>query len=285
MDELERARGKFFARKGAKLAYAMMSVPTIIVTAVVAALSIAVGLSIPLIAVVAIVAYVVSATVQTFSMRELADLRNPGVSLDGLHDPYLRWALAALGAKENYLHAVEGDEPGPLQDRLRSTGGDIDDVINGLIRVAKRAQTLDEYLTKHPIERTRERLAAAQRRLDGATDEAVRDDRERVVTSLRSQLDVAEAMLARRDQAISRLESTLADLEALAAQIMDIRLAADESTSVEDPAERVDRLIIELDTVRSAVAELDPKKSDTTLDDIAMASETMPVRRRDEVAE
>lgn len=256
MDTDDTATGAFMARRGRRLARAMTSPSTILVTGGVAAATIAAGAAFPLVGLAAVLAYGAKVAVGTFTGRDRGAARGADVDLRGLSPRYATYVLGGLDARKRFVHGLATAPPGPLRDRLAATTGQIDEVIAGLARAARRAQGIDEYLSQPDVPALPARLMDAEARLAAATDPEVRPELERTVRSLRDQNDVAARMRDTHTRSVARLESTVSSLQQLSAQLAETLLTAESSTAARSVD--VDDLIANVDSVRRAVAELDP---------------------------
>ncbi|MBX7160096.1 MAG: hypothetical protein K1X95_07380 [Acidimicrobiia bacterium] len=260
MDETENRRGAFFARHGSKLAYSLLSPSTIATTGVVAALAIAGGLPLVIAGAVTAGAYAVKVAAQTFTGKDLSEIIHPEprVDLKRLRNPYRAWVERGIDARDRFRDAISRAPEGPLTQRLGGIAEDLGESIASLGRAAERAQQIDDYLVRQPPSSLQLQLSGAEDRLAAASDPEVRPDLERVVTSLREQVRVAGRLQDFRDRSVSRIETTIAQIDQLTAQLMEVLLTAEDVGDVAG-AGNVDTLVAQLDSVRSAVAELDPR--------------------------
>lgn len=256
MDTDGTATGEFMARRGGRLARSMTSPSTILVTGGVAATAIAIGAAFPLVGLAALAAYGAKVAISTLAGGDRRAARSANVDLRGLWPRYAAYVLGGLDARKRFVKGLATAPDGPLRARLASTTDQIDEVIAGLARVARRAQGIDEYLSQPDMPSLPGRLADAESRLASATDPEVRPELERTVRSLRDQTEVAARMRETHERSIARLESTVSSLNQLSAQLMETLLTAESSTASRDVD--VDELIASVDSVRRAVAELDP---------------------------
>lgn len=260
MAETETKRGAFLARHGNKLAYSLLSPSTIVTTGVVAALAVAGGLPLLVAGAVTAGAYAVKVAAQTLTGKDLEQIirPEPRVDLKALRSPYKEWVERGIDARRRFRDAIGRAPAGPLTERLGAIAADLGESIASLGRAAERAQQIDDYLTRQPPATLRLQLDTAEKRIAASTDPAARPDLERVVTSLREQVRVADRLQEFRDRSVSRIETTIAQIDQLTAQLMEVLLTAEDVGDVSG-AGNVDALVDQLDSVRSAVAELDPR--------------------------
>lgn len=256
----ENRRGAFFARHGNKLAYSLLSPSTIVTTGAVAAVAIAGGLPLLVAGVLTAGAYAVKVAAQTLTGKDLeAIIRpEPRIELKRLEDPYRAWVQRGMDARRRFREAIGRAPEGPLTQRLDGIAEDLGESIASLARAAERAQQIDAYLTRRPPSSLRLQRDQAEQRLAAATDPQVRPDLERVVASLLEQERVANRLQDFRDRSVSRIETTIAQIDQLTAQLMEVLLTAEDVGDVGGAGD-VDVLVAQLDSVRSAVAELDPR--------------------------
>ncbi|MCC7076499.1 MAG: hypothetical protein IT198_05185 [Acidimicrobiia bacterium] len=253
--------GRFFARRGRKLAWSMTSPSTIVVAGGALAAGILLGLPALAIGLVGAGAYAVKVAASTFTGKDVAALLNPEIDMSGLRSPYLDWVERGISSRDTFEQALRRLPAGPLHDRLAGTADEMDEVLAGLTRVARRAQGIDDYLRQPTVVHIQDTLSTARARLAETRDSEVWPERKRTVESLEEQARVATRLDTVSDKAMSRLESTITSLDQLVAQLMEIQLAAEDAEAT-DTAPPVDDLIDGLHAVRDAVAELDPHASE-----------------------
>lgn len=254
-------RGRFFARKGRKLAWSMTSPTTIIVTGVATAAAVLIGWPVLAVAAIAAGTYATKVAVSTLSGRELIDMANPEIDMSRLRDPYREWVERGIASRDRYREALKEAPPGPLGSRLGSAVTEIDEVLAGLARIARRAQGIDDYLSQSSTRTVDENLRQAKQRLAETSDPDIIEERQRTVESLEEQAKVANRMRNTYDRSMSRMESTIITLDQLCAQLAEVLLATEDAQpSVQASGERsgLDDLVDQLEAVREAVAELDP---------------------------
>lgn len=260
MADTENKRGAFFARHGNKLAYSLLSPSTILTTGAVAALAVAGGIPLAVAGLVTAGAYAVKVAAQTFTGKDIEAIIRPEarVDLKRLRNPYRTWVERGIDARKRFEDAIRRAPDGPLTVRLGGIADELGESIASLGRAAERAQQIDDYLTRQPPATLLMQLDRAEERLAGNADADVRPDLERVVGSLREQARVANRLQDFRDRSVSRIETTIAQIDQLTAQLMEVLLTAEDVETV-GGAGNVDALVAQLDSVRSAVAELDPR--------------------------
>jgi len=255
----ETRKGAFFARHGRKLAYSLLSPSTIVTTGAIAAAAIAGGLPLAIAGAVTAGAYAIKVAAQTFTGKDLDQIIRPEPKIDvkRLRQPYRGWVEQGLAARRRFEEALQGAPAGPLRDRLGGLGTELGDSLDGIARAAGRAQQIDDYLSRNPVPSIQLQLDEAEGRTRTNQDPQVRPDLERVVASLREQLRVAKRLKDFYDRSVSRISTTIAQIDQLTAQLMEVLLTAEDAALVPGPGS-IDDLVAQMESVRMAVRELDP---------------------------
>lgn len=277
--------GAFFARRGRKLAWALTSPSTILLAGGVVAAGILAGLPALAVGAIGAATYAVKVAGSTFTGKDVADLLNPRIDMSGLRPPYVEWVERGIASRDAFRRSLKQLPTGPLNERLAATASEMDEVLDGLARVARRAQGIDDYLRRPGVGELSASLARAEERLAATKDPELVPERSRTVESLREQSRVATRLAAVHERAMSRMESTITSLDQLGAQLVEVQLAAEDAGATET-APSVDDLIAQLHTVSEAVAELDPHRSEVSPEEIeveaALPYEIPSTGRRDE---
>jgi len=255
------ASGAFFARRGRRLAHAMTSPSTIVLTGIVTAGAIAAGVAAPLIGLAAVGTYAAKVAVSTFAGQRRAAPKHPDPDVKGLRSPYRDRVLEGVAAAERYRDTLDRAPEGPVRTRLESTAGELDETLAGLGRAAWRAQALGDHLASPTILRLPQAHREAQARLASSRDPEARAQRQRTVEAIEEQVRVGYRLSEAHERAVSQLEITVARMDQLAVQATEVvfetgDLHAGRSTSADDA---LDGLVTDLDTIRQAVDELDPE--------------------------
>ena len=123
-------------------------------------------------------------------------------------------------------------------------------------RLAGRATTFEQALSRIPAQRLhveRKRLAASVR---DARSEEVRAEYRASLESVEEQLQVRERLLAARESALARLQSTALGIESLDARAVEL-LALSGSTGDVTDSGAVDELAGELEALRGGLVEVE----------------------------
>lgn len=128
----------------------------------------------------------------------------------------LRRALEYSGA----MHHMADLHQGALRDSLRQTAADVETWIAHMVHLARHIDTFEENdlvsrdlrTVPRRIERTRQRLASEQ-------DPVIRSELQRQLEQLQQQLDNLNAIGSHGQRAVLRLESALASLGTMHAQM------------------------------------------------------------------
>ena len=154
----------------------------------------------------------------------------------------------ALRVRAQFAQLVAGLRPGPLQDRLRELGGRVDAGVLAVWRTAAQAAEIDRVAVTLDPDRVTADLKQARR--SGAADE--------VVAALQQRFVSTQRLLNSRDELRDRLPVLEARLGTAVARAAELALtspaaAIAEVTGLEG---ELDRLVLELDALGAATAEL-----------------------------
>ena len=226
--------------------------------------------------------------------------RRTGERVDAmaLHEPWREFVWEAQQAQRRFTEATERARSGPLQDRLATIGGRVDDAVDECWRVARAGEALTEARSAiDAIEAHSDLMSLADK--DGRLPPAD-SNLGRTAAALQAQLATAE-----------RLDATIADAHARL-QLLDARLGEIVTRAIELAAQSdvgdqlgplrglgddVEGVVVELEALRGALDEtgaVDPTSTGSlgspdwpstraTMDaDPAAADEATPGRRDDE---
>lgn len=155
---------------------------------------------------------------------------------------------AALRARAQFGELVAGLRDGPLQQRMGELGARVDAGVLAVWRTANQAAGIDRVAATLDTERVTAELKQARR--SGATDD--------VVEALQARFASTQRLLNRRDELRQRLPVLEARLGTAVARAAELALTSPASASVEIDglAGELDRLVLELDALGAANAEL-----------------------------
>lgn len=157
-------------------------------------------------------------------------------------EPWRRHVSQALSLQRGYGELVDDTTAGPLRDRMRTIGQQIDKAVQECYQIAQRGDQLDGTL--------RQLNAPGLRiRLERAGDDASR-------ASLQSQIDSAERIRATRDDTDRTLRLLTTRMGELLSQGAEVRVGADASdelrTGVDDVVRQLEALHQAVDDVNQA---------------------------------
>jgi hypothetical protein len=214
-----------------------------------AAATIATGLALPLAPVAAAAAWgVIAASRLPRSRRaRTADLRDLG-------EPWRRYLVEAVAARQRFDTAVDQCEPGPLRRRLEQVGRRVEDGVAAVDRIARHGSRLDRairQLEDPDVLRLRLGEARAAEELAPATVEA-----------LSSQLAATERIVRLAVETRHRLEVLDAQLDESVARVVELSLRQGDraevgrlGSEVDDLGGEVDDLVTEMETLCVALDE------------------------------
>jgi hypothetical protein len=154
----------------------------------------------------------------------------------------------ALRARAQFGELVAGLRSGPLQERLRELGGRVDAGVLAVFRTAMQAADIDRVAATLDPERVTAELKQARRA--GAEPE--------VVEALQARFASTQRLLNSRDELRDRLPVLEARLGTAVARAAELALTSPASAGAEISglAGELDRLVLDLDALTSATAEL-----------------------------
>lgn len=140
-----------------------------------------------------------------------------------LHNPWLQQQVSeAFDYRSRITAAIRERRASVLKEHLIDTAGQLDEWLEEVYGLAQRLDRYQEERDLHARnrERAQERLAQLQNRLDRETNDAVRQDIENNIESLRRQLRTIEELENAMERARLRLENTLTAMGTIYTQTM-----------------------------------------------------------------
>jgi hypothetical protein len=160
----------------------------------------------------------------------------------------------ALQAQRRFDDAVRKADAGPLRDRLREIGVRIDAGVRACWRVAQRGQAIEEGLQSLDVEATKRDLVDVERDQRSSPDDArLQQTRE----SLRAQLHAAQRMIDSVEDARTQLRLMDARLDEAVTRAVELALRSAPETDVSGLGSDVESLVTDMETLRSALDEVD----------------------------
>ena len=201
-------------------------------------------LGLPIVAAVAVGLGVYAAAVA------LAMPRSPKVAaIDpfAVGEPWRHFVKDAQRARQQLQATVRGTPPGPLRERLESIAQRLDNGLQQGWQVARRGDEIDGAVRRLDPTRLRSRRSTLEAQpnrtpeVDGA------------LASVDSQLATADRLKELSSSTADRLRLSQARLDELVARATEVSIG---SAPTDDYAHDVDELVLELESLRQAVQEL-----------------------------
>lgn len=162
-------------------------------------------------------------------------------------EPWRHFVKDAQRARQQ-LHATVRETPaGPLRDRLASIAGRLDAGLQQGWQIAKRGHEIDAMVRRLDPPRLRSRRDAL------AAQDARSTDVDSALASVESQLATADRLKALSASTADRLRLNQARLDELVARTAEVSIGA---ASTDTYAGEVDELVLELESLRQAVQEV-----------------------------
>lgn len=167
--------------------------------------------------------------------------------LRGLQEPWRRYLVEAIAARQRFDTAVEECEPGPLRRRLEQIGRRVEDGVAEVDRIARHGSRLDRAMRElDDPDELRQRLEVA--RADPSTAPEV-------VEAFAAQLGSTERIVALAVQTRQRLEVLDAQLDEAVARVVELSLRQGDVNEAGQLGDRVDGLVVEMESLRLALDE------------------------------
>jgi|JI7StandDraft_1071085.scaffolds.fasta_scaffold42433_2 hypothetical protein len=185
---------------------------------------------------------VLAGAVAAFLVRARLRHRAPRpMSIDPftLSEPWRRHVAAAQTTQRRYLQIAGSAADGPLRDRLREIGAQVQHAVEECFAIARRGDALDDALARFDT-------GSLNRQLASAADEATR-------TSVQAQLQSAGRIRATRDDTDSRLRLLTTRMGELVAQAAEVSVGTD---STDQLGTGVDDVVTQLEALRLALNDI-----------------------------
>lgn len=166
-------------------------------------------------------------------------------SLTGLQEPWRRYLVEAIAARQRFATAVSEVAAGPLRRRLQAIGGRVDDGVVEVERIARHGSRLDRAI------RDLDDPADIRRRLQHA--QAGGDTG--VAEPLGSQLASTERIVRLAVETRQRLEVLDAQLDEAVARVIELSLRQGDPAEAGALGADVDGLVTEMESLRLALDE------------------------------
>jgi hypothetical protein len=174
-----------------------------------------------------------------------SDRKTSTIDAFTLSEPWRRFVQGAQRSRAALYETVKGTTEGPLKDRLTDIAGRLDGAIEESWTIAKRGDEIDEAIKRIDPVRLRAQLESLRTSDAGDSSAAV-------IESVESQLAGADRLKALSASTADRLRLTQVRLDELVARAAEVSVGRTDESSYEHD---VDKLVIELEGLRQAVAE------------------------------
>ena len=168
------------------------------------------------------------------------------IDLSALVEPWRRFVVEAMDARERYREALKTTAPGPLRMRLGEIGQRLDDGVEETWRIARRGMALENALRQlEDPGKVAERLGQARRA----------DADQRIIDALKSQLDATDRIARVAGDARQRLQLLDARLDEAVARAVELSLTADDAQDLLGVGSDVEAVVGEMESLRQALEE------------------------------
>ena len=162
-----------------------------------------------------------------------------------LSEPWRQFMQDARRSRDGLRDTVRAMTPGPLQSRVASIADRLDGAIEQTWTIARRGDDIDAAVNRIDPTRLRSRLETLRTQPGAGSGEAI--------ASVESQLQSADRLKALSADTADKLRLSQARLDELVARAAEVSIGAvDTDTYAHD----VDDLVLELEGLRQAVAEI-----------------------------
>jgi hypothetical protein len=171
-----------------------------------------------------------------------------GVDPAAVPDAYRAPVADALRARAQFGELVAGLRDGPLQERMRQLGARVDAGVLAVFRTASQAADIDRVTATLDPERVTAELKQARRTGAGPA----------VIEALQARFASTQRLLNSRDELRERLPVLEARLGTAVARAAELALTspASAATEISGLEGELDRLVLDLDALAAATAEL-----------------------------
>ena len=168
------------------------------------------------------------------------------IDLSALVEPWRRFVVEAMDARQRYRQALETAAAGPLRNRLGEIGQRLDDGVEETWHIARRGMALENALRQlEDPGRVAERLGQARRA----------DADQRIIDSLKSQLDATDRIARVAADARQRLQLLDARLDEAVARAVELSLTAHDAQDLLGVGSDVESVVGEMESLRQALEE------------------------------
>jgi hypothetical protein len=182
---------------------------------------------------------VIAAVATAFLARRRRGLRAPrpkAIDPFTLSERWRRHVVAAQGAQRRYSEIAGRTPDGPLRDRLREIGMQVQHAVDECVGIARRGDDLDDALARFDTSSLNQQLSRAS------------DDVTRV--SVQSQLESAARIRTTRDDTDARLRLLTTRMGELVAQAAEVSVGTD---TTDELGSGVGDVVTQLESLRLAL--------------------------------
>jgi hypothetical protein len=168
----------------------------------------------------------------------------------------------ALGYRELLARAVQGSRQGILRDRLARAVEPVDDWIEAVYQIASRVDSYQlNKVLQQDMQAVPEAIANFKRRLDQENNPAVRATLEKTIADKEQQWEQLGQLKAMMEKAGYQLESTMAQLGTIYAQLQAIDVQATERGRDEQLRSEISEQVHQLHDLSGAMDEVYASRS------------------------
>jgi hypothetical protein len=164
------------------------------------------------------------------------------------------WLARAESAEESFHEVAASAQDGPVAERVRQFGVQVEDALGALQRLAGQCSAVRLAMSRidpRRLQFERERLT---RDATSGVDPAVLAERRRSLASVQTQLDTYQRLAIAITTLLARLESGTLGIEGLVARLAEV-VALSETTGTSADFSQVDELAQELEGLRAGLVE------------------------------
>ena len=174
---------------------------------------------------------------------------SPAIDPFAVGEPWRQFVQGAQRARTRLHATVDAADDGPLKERMSAIAARLDDGLSETWAIARRGDQIDSTIRRLDPTALRSKQASLEQRLVAAPS----DDVESALESVRTQIDSTERLEAQAAETADRLRLTQTRLDELVTRAAEVAIGAGDTDAYEHD---VDDLVIELEALRQAVAEI-----------------------------
>lgn len=170
-----------------------------------------------------------------------------------LSEPWRQFVQSAQRSRQSLHATIRTVADGPLKERLTVIVARLEQAVDESGDVATRGDAIDDAVNRIDPVRLRSRLATLKQQAESGVGDVAE-----AIASVESQLASADRLKALSASTADRLRLTQARLDELVARAAEVSIGTKDSDAY---AHDVDSLVIELEAMRQAVAEVEQASS------------------------